>query len=56
MLETALTRRSASVLTKITLKTLISAGLIALAVVLPQVVHIHGSYHFINSRIALRPL
>lgn len=40
MLETALTRRSASVLTKITLKTLISAGLIALAVVLPQVVHI----------------
>ena len=40
MLETALTRRSASVQTKITLKTLISAGLIALAVVLPQVVHI----------------
>ena len=40
MLETALTRRNASVQTKITLKTLISAGLIALAVVLPQVVHI----------------
>ena len=40
MLETALTRSQASLGKKITVKTLLSAGLIALAVALPQIVHL----------------
>lgn len=40
MLENALTMRNVSVGRKITCKTLVSAGLIALAVVLPQLVHL----------------
>lgn len=40
MLENVLTKKNASVQTKITVKTLLSAGLIALAVVLPQIVHL----------------
>lgn len=40
MLENALTMRNLSVGRKITCKTLVSAGLIALAVVLPQLVHL----------------
>lgn len=40
MLDTALTKRSASLRVKITCKTLVSLGLIALAVVLPQLVHL----------------
>lgn len=40
MLEQALTARSLSVRTKITAKTLVSAGLIAMAVLLPQLVHL----------------
>ena len=39
MFENALTMRNVSVGTKITYKTLVSAGLIALAVLLPQLVH-----------------
>ena len=39
MLENALTMRNVSAGTKITCKTLVSAGLIALAVILPQAVH-----------------
>jgi len=39
MLENALTMRNVSAGTKITCKTLVSAGLIALAVILPQIVH-----------------
>ncbi len=43
MFEKALTQRSVASGKKITLKALLSAGLIALAVVLPQIVHIaHG--------------
>lgn len=40
MLENALTMRNVSVGRKITCKTLVSAGLIALAVALPQLVHL----------------
>lgn len=40
MLESALTMRNLSVRTKNTYKTLVSAGLIALAVILPQLVHL----------------
>ena len=40
MFENALTMRNLSVRTKITCKTLVSAGLIALAVILPQLVHL----------------
>ena len=40
MLDTALTKRSASLRVKITCKTLVSLGLIALAVALPQLVHL----------------
>ena len=40
MFENALTMRNVSAGTKITYKTLVSAGLIALAVVLPQLVHL----------------
>lgn len=40
MLETVMTKRSLSVQKKITLKALVSLGLIALAVALPQIVHI----------------
>ena len=40
MIETALTRSQASLGKKITVKTLLSAGLIALAVALPQIVHL----------------
>ena len=40
MLENALTMRNVSAGRKITCKTLVSAGLIALAVVLPQLVHL----------------
>lgn len=40
MFENALTMRNVSAGTKITLKTLVSAGLVALAVVLPQIVHL----------------
>lgn len=39
MLEHAFTMRNLSARTKITYKTLVSAGLIALAVILPQIVH-----------------
>lgn len=39
MIEAILTRRNATVKTKITVKSLISAVLIALAVILPQIVH-----------------
>ena len=39
MFENALTMRNVSAGTKITYKTLVSAGLIALAVLLPQIVH-----------------
>lgn len=40
MFENALTMRNLSVRTKITYKTLVSAGLIALAVILPQLIHL----------------
>ena len=40
MLDIALTKRSASLRVKITCKTLVSLGLIALAVALPQLVHL----------------
>lgn len=40
MLENVLTKKNACLQTKITVKTLLSAGLIALAVVLPQIVHL----------------
>lgn len=40
MLENVLSRKNASIKTKITVKTLLSVGLIALAVVLPQIVHL----------------
>ena len=40
MFENALTMRNLSVRAKITFKTLVSAGLIALAVILPQLVHL----------------
>ena len=40
MFENALTMRNISHGTKITYKTLVSAGLIALAVILPQIVHL----------------
>ena len=40
MFENALTMRNLSVRTKITCKTLVSTGLIALAVILPQLVHL----------------
>ncbi|MBR2284291.1 MAG: ECF transporter S component [Ruminococcus sp.] len=40
MLENALTARGLSARTKITCKTLISAGIVALAVVLPQIAHL----------------
>lgn len=40
MLDTALTKRSASLRVKITCKTLVSLGLIAFAVALPQLVHL----------------
>ena len=40
MLENILTRKGLSSKIKITLKTIISAGIIALAVILPQLVHI----------------
>lgn len=40
MLENALTQRNAAVKSKITVKTLTSIGLIALAVILPQIVHL----------------
>ena len=40
MFENALTMRNVSYGTKITYKTLVSAGLIALAVILPQLVHL----------------
>ncbi len=40
MFEKALTQRSTAAGKKITLKALLSAGLIALAVILPQIVHI----------------
>lgn len=40
MFENALTMRNVSYGTKLTCKTLVSAGLVALAVILPQLVHI----------------
>lgn len=40
MLENALTQRNLSVKVKVTIKSLISVGLIALAVILPQIVHL----------------
>ena len=40
MLEKVLVQRNASAKSKITVKTLTSAGLIALAVILPQIVHL----------------
>ncbi len=40
MLEAALTLKNVNTKTKITIKTLVSVGLIALAVVLPQLVHL----------------
>ncbi len=40
MFENALTMRNVSYGTKITYKTLVSAGLVALAVILPQLVHL----------------
>lgn len=40
MLEKVFSRKNASIKTKITVKTLLSVGLIALAVVLPQIVHL----------------
>ena len=40
MLENVLVQRNAAVKSKITVKTLTSAGLIALAVILPQLVHL----------------
>lgn len=40
MIENVLTKKGASVRLKITVKSLISAGIIALAVVLPQLVHL----------------
>ena len=40
MLENVLVQRNATVKSKITVKTLTSAGLIALAVILPQIVHL----------------
>lgn len=45
MFENALTMRNLSVRTKITCKTLVSAGLIALAVILPQLVHLALGQH-----------
>ncbi len=40
MIENVLTRKNLSVKSKITVKSLISAGIIALAVILPQLVHL----------------
>ena len=40
MLENVFAQRNATVKSKITVKTLVSAGLIALAVILPQIVHL----------------
>ena len=40
MIESILTRRNAKTATKITVKTLIAAGVVALAVLLPQLVHL----------------
>lgn len=40
MLENVLTRKNYSLKIKITIKSLVSAGLVALAVVLPQVLHV----------------
>ena len=40
MLENALVKRNCSLRVKITVKTLVSAGIIALAVLLPQLVHL----------------
>lgn len=46
MLENVLTKNNAASKTKITCKTLVSIGLIALAVVLPQLVHLaYGQSH-----------
>ena len=40
MLETALVKRNCSLRVKITVKTLVSAGIVVLAVLLPQLVHL----------------
>ena len=40
MLESILVKKQVKTKTKITIKTLISAGLIAMAVILPQIVHL----------------
>ncbi len=40
MLENALVRRNCSLRVKITVKTLVSAGIVVLAVLLPQLVHL----------------
>lgn len=40
MVENVLVRKNCSVKTKITVKSLISAGLVALAVILPQIIHL----------------
>ncbi len=40
MIETALTKKNLSLKMKITVKSLISAGIVALAVILPQIVHL----------------
>lgn len=42
MIEQVLTRRNVSFKLKLTIKSIISAGLIALAVILPQLVHLAG--------------
>lgn len=39
MLDAVLTRKNVSLKLKITIKTMVSAGLIALAVILPQIIH-----------------
>ena len=40
MIESVLTRRNCSFKLKITIKSIISAGIVALAVILPQIVHV----------------
>ena len=40
MIESVLTRKNVNVKTKITVKSLLAAGIVALAVLLPQLVHI----------------
>ena len=51
MLETALVKRNCSLRVKITVKTLVSAGIVVLAVLLPQLVHLAAGGRLRQSRL-----